>query len=141
MVIVKSKLSGKFLRNHSGSANNFNGRIRWQVFGDKKFMASLPPKTAEDRKYNADTPRSRAISKEVHMRMYDAEALEARRFASSGSAATSIGKWTGRHYRRGEGHHVIPEHLEIHEIVAGNLCLVSPDDDEETKRRKEKNCK
>ena len=139
MVIIKSKLSGKFLRNHSGSANDFNRRIRWQVTGNKEFMFTLPPKIEEDKRWGYPTPRRKAISKEVHMCMYNAEALEARRYASPGSALTSIGKWVGRGAEGSK--YVLPEHLELHEIVAGNLCLVGPDDDEETKRRKEKNCK
>ena len=86
---------------------------------------------------------------EIHKRMYDAEPLEAGRYASPGSALSSIGKWIGSRKapecRTKEelrtSRHVLPAHLEIHEIVAGNLCLVNPDDSEEIKRKKKKNCK
>ena len=148
MVIIKSKLTGKFLRQHSGSSNKFNGRIRWKVAGDKEFVKTLPAKTEADKEWRADTPRRKAIRQETHRRMYDAEPLEARRFASAGSALTSIGKFN-RHPDGPKhtgmsttfGKYSLPEHLEIHEIVAGNLCIVDVNDDEKTKRRKEKECK
>jgi len=140
VVIIKSKLTGKFLRQHSGSSNSFNSRIGWKVSGDRGFVKTLPAKIEADKEWNKDTPRRKAIREEIHRRMYDAEALEARRFANKGSALTSIGKWGGAHYGKGGGY-VIPEHLEIHEIVAGNLCLVNPNDDPETKQRKKRECK
>jgi len=156
MVIIKSKLTGKFLKQHSGSANEFASNKRWQVRDDKKFMATLPP--WRDSAYSpyyeymcgkTSQEHSKAVNREVHNRMYCAEALEARRYATASSALTSIGKWNGGNLsvegRKARNikdeHYVLPEHLEIHEIVAGNLCLVNPDDDEETKRRKEKDCK
>ena len=153
MVIVKSKLTGKFLRQHSGSANDFNERIRWQVSKDKKFLESLPEKTAADLSrteyWKIETPRKKAVLKEIHRRMYNAEALEARRYAGPGMALSSIGKWVGSDTapecrtkaERRKAHHVLPEHLEIHEIIAGNLCLVNPDDDEDTKRKQMEDCK
>jgi hypothetical protein len=149
MVIIKSKLTGKFLRQHSGSVNNFSRRMRGKMNKDREFLAGLP----EDPKgynYWRDTPsdRQKAINRETHNRMYDAEALEARRFANPGTAMTSIGKFNrfedGPKHRKGRGTtfgtYSLPGHLEIHEIVAGNLCLVNPDDSEETKRKKEKEC-
>ena len=150
MVIVKSKITGKFLRQHSGSANNFKGRIRWEVLKDKTLI--LPPKSIDSQTrgeysdwcHSKKDERQEAIALEIHKRMYNAEALEARRYTSPGSARTSIGKWRlgppSKHFT--EGHiYFLPDNLEIHEIVAGNLCLVSPDDNEETKRRKKENCK
>jgi len=146
MVIVKSKLTGKFLRQHSGSANNFARRTRWNVYKDKNFPADLL-KEKEKEYYPKDLEGSRRVTSEIHRRMYDAEALEARRFANPGTALTSIGKFDRfkdgpHHNKRGTtfGTYFLPEYLEIHEIVAGNLCLVNPDDSEETKRKKEKEC-
>ena len=149
MVIVKSKLTGKFLRQHSDSANSFRRRKYYQVLEDKEFMASLP-KTRRSHNHWIDpvTPGQKAINRETHDRMYDADAMEARRYTSAGSALSSIGKWIGSglapEARKGiekrKAQHVLPEYLEIHEIVAGNLCLVNSDDDEETKRRKKEDC-
>ena len=148
MVIVKSKITGKFLRQHSGSANAFSRKKHYQVMGDKKFTATLPPDPEGYNFYRDPTSeRRKLINSEAHKRMYDADALEARRYASVGSALSSIGKWNGKSHfgrdkvKKSEPVHVLPEYLEIHEIVAGNLCLVNPDDDDETKRRKEKECK
>jgi hypothetical protein len=149
MVIVKSKLTGKFLRQHSGSANNFSRKKHYQILRDKEFLADLPE---DPFGYNfwiePASDRQRAISRETHNRMYDAEALEARRFATPGSAISSIGKFVGSRFapeaRKARGiktkQYALPEHLELHEIVAGNLCLVNADDDEETKRKKKKEC-
>ena len=148
MVIIKSKLTGKFLRHHSGSANNFSRRKHYQVMEDKEFTADLPD-NPEGYNYWRDPPskRQKAIRREAHNRMYDAEAIEARRFATARSAISSIGKWklwSATEERpannRFTGRSVLPEHLEIHEIVAGNLCLVNFDDSEETKRKKKKEC-
>lgn len=156
MVIIKSKLTGKFLRQHSGSTNAFSRNRRWKVCKDQKFLDTLPPLTDKEHdhvpySYSNEEPteRQKAIRRETHSRMYNAEALEARRFASPSSALTSIGKFIGSNKapeaRKAHGikgrQYALPEHLEIHEIVAGNLCLVNPDDDEKTKRQKEKNCK
>ena len=152
MVIVKSKITGKFLRQHSGSANDFKSRIRWKVATDKTLK--LPPKSIDDQNRGEYSDyyfsngkggeRQEAVDAEIHKRMYDAEALEARRYASPGSATTSVGKWhyhkPGQHMAKGATYH-LPDYLEIHEIVAGNLCLVSPGDDERTKRRKKEECK
>ena len=111
-------------------------------------MATLPPTRRSHNHYiEPATPTQKAISKEVHNRMYNADALEARRYASPGSALSSIGKWNGKtHFGKNrvkdsEPVHTLPEYLELHEIVAGNLCLVNANDDDETKRRKEKECK
>lgn len=150
MVIVKSKITGKFLRQHSGSVGDFRRKIRLKVMKDKTLK--LPAKSAADLKKgkysdwysNENDERHKAVQLEIHKRMYDAEALEARRYASPGSAKTSIGKWyyhkPGQHMAKGATYY-LPDDLEIHEIVAGNLCLVSPGDDEETKKRKKENCK
>jgi len=148
MVIVKSKITGKFLRQHSGSANDFKSRIHWKVIKDKTLK--LPPRgKANQGKYSDwysrdNDERQKAIQLEIHRRMYDAEALEARRYASPGSATSSIGKWdfTGpsRNITKSRVYY-LPDDLEIHEIVAGNLCLVNPNEDEETKKRKKENCK
>lgn len=150
MIIVKSKLTGKFLRQHSGSANNFTRKKQWQVAADKEFVADLP-EDPEGYNYWQDLPseRRKAINREAHNRMYNAEALEARRYTTASSALTSIGKFTGSllapETRKARGittrQFALPEYLELHEIVAGNLCLVNPDDDEETKRRKKEKCK
>ena len=150
MVIIKSKVTGKFLRQHSGSANDFRGRIRWKVLKDKTLK--LPPKSMADQnkgKYsdwypNENDERHKAIALEVHKRMYDAEALEARRYANPGSATTSVGKWRNggpSKYIAKSRVYYLPDDLEIHEIVAGNLCLVNPGDDEEIKKRKKEDCK
>lgn len=137
MVIVKSKLTDKFLRQHSGSANHFSYKKHVQVQNDKEFMASLPkPRRSHNYYIEPRTEAEKAVSRERHNRMYDAEALEARRYANQGSALNSIGKWN-----REKSKNVLPAYLEIHEIVAGNLCLVNSDDDEETKRRKKEDCK
>ena len=137
MVIVKSKLTGKFLRQHSGSANHFNYKKHVQVRNDKDFMAGLPkPRRSHNYYIEPATEAEKAVSRETHNRMYDAEALEARRYANQGSALNSIGKWN-----REKGKNVLPAYLEIHEIVAGNLCLVNSDDSEETKRRKKEDCR
>jgi hypothetical protein len=154
MVIIKSKLTGQFLRQHSGSSNAFSRKRRWKVIKDQKFLDTLPKSGKNERDYGnfgpgKPTERRRAITREVHNRIYDAEPLEAHRFATAGSALTSIGKFVGSRYgveaRELHGikgrQYALPEHLEIHEIVAGNLCIVDVNDDEETKRRKEKDCK
>ncbi len=154
MVIIKSKLTGKFLRQHSGSANSFTSKNRWKITKDEKFLSTLPPRGDRESDYGhygpgTPTERQKKISREVHDRMYNAEAMEARRYATISSALTSIGKskWLGvtlAEQKRLGGtrlQFVLPEHLEIHEIVAGNLCIVDVNDDEETKRRKEKECK
>lgn len=151
MIIVKSKKTGKFLRHHSGSANEFSRRIYYQVMRDKKFTATLPPAKKQhwDSPYDRrDDKRSQMIREEVHRRMYNAEALEARRYKNAGSAATSVGKFKRfdkpvRRHRAPTrfGTYSLPDHLEAYEIVAGNLCLVNPNDDEETKRKKQEDCK
>jgi len=150
MVIVKSKITGKFLRQHSGSFNDFKSRIRWQVLKDKTL--ELPPKSMRDLnrgKYSdwysndPNDERQKAIKAEIYKRMYSAEALEARRYATPGSATSSVGKWRSgpptKHLTKGRVYY-LPDNLEIHEIVAGNLCLVNPNDDEETKLRKKEKC-
>lgn len=147
MVIVKSKITDKFLRQHSGSVNDFKRRIRYKVARNGVFMASLPPKTEWERNwpYKETTKRQKAITLEVHKCMYNADALEARRYASPGSATASVGKWRTEAMKSKylvEGRvYYLPDDLEIHEIVAGNLCLVSPDDSEELKRKKKEDCK
>jgi len=150
MVIVKSKLTGKFLHQHSGSANHFRFRKHLQVQDDKEFMATLPG-TRRSHNYYIEprTPGEKATARETHNRMYNAEPIEARRYASAGSALSSIGKWVGSSLapeaRKAQGikdsRYVLPSYLEIHEIRGGNLCLVNYDDDDETKRRKEEDCK
>jgi hypothetical protein len=153
MVIVKSKLTGKFLRQHSDSANNFNRRCRWKI--QKAQKGKLPPYPSgpwDDPKLQKQRDKHNlALAKLVHAEMYNAEALEARRYASPGMALSSIGKWIGgglspeareaRGISSKKHQHVLPEHLEIHEIVAGNLCLVGSDDDEDEKRKKMEDCK
>jgi hypothetical protein len=153
MVIIKSKLTGKFLRQHSGSASNFHRRIRYKSEvrkqADKEIGTARPRGTWQEpevRAWNAEYDK--IINRITHGLAYNAEALEARRYTNSGTAMTSIGKFNrfkdGPKHHKGRGTtfgtYSLPEHLEVHEIVAGNLCLVNPDDSEETKRKKEKEC-
>ncbi|KPK10627.1 MAG: hypothetical protein AMJ56_07605 [Anaerolineae bacterium SG8_19] len=136
MIIVKSKITGKFLRQHSGSYNDFKTyRCRWKVL--KKHEGTLP-KVPPGQWNDPEVIRKRGereaiISELVHQEAFNAEPLDARRYASVGSAKQSLYS----HYWRDKD----TSWIEFHEIVAGNLCLVNPDDDEETKRRKEKHCK
>jgi hypothetical protein len=149
MVIIKSKITGEFLRQHSGSARALCRRIYYQVLRDETL--NLPKKRRDDNWYSYRNPdkRENAILLEVHKRMYNAEALEAHRYANSGSALPSIGMRIGSSLapearsraERCKRRYVLPENLEIHEVVGGNLCLVNSNDSPETKLKKKKQCK
>lgn len=149
MVIIKSKITKKFLRHHSDSARALKRRIYYQVLEDKTL--NLPEKRRDDNWYSYRNPdeREKAILLEVHKRMYNAEALEAHRYVSPGSALPSIGMRIGSSLtlearsraERCKRRYILPENLEIHEVVGGNLCLVDPNDSSKTKLKKKKQCK
>ena len=152
MVIVKSKITGKFLRRHSGSYNHFRSKKGYDKTVVKRAREEMgcprpkgkwddPAVKAWQEEYN------KIVGRLAHEAMFNAEAIEARVYATPGSATASVGVWNKAQWyeNRDTGGKArvyrLPEHLEIHEVVAGNLCLVNPDDDEETKRRKEKHCR
>lgn len=131
MVILKSKRTGKFLRHHSGSFNNYRWTMRWKIQKTRK--ADLPPLPQgrwDDPEFKlARYEYETALSELVHKEMFNSEALEARRYATVGSAKQSLYSFKK------------PDWLEFHEIVAGNLCLVNSEDDEAEKQRKKEDCR
>jgi len=151
MVIIKSKFTGKFLKRHSGSSRNLRSKLGYRLQKEAEALMDRPRprgtwKDSEMAVWRADL--GKITERLAHEKMYSAEALDARVYATKGSALSSIGQWTGSscapEARKARGIRprcALPEHLEIHEIVAGNLCIVDVDDDEETKRRKKKKCK
>lgn len=149
MIIVKSKITGKFLRQHSGSARNLHMKTYYQVIKDKTL--DLPEDDRKGNMYSFDTvsDRAKAIRKEIHKRIYNSDALGARRYASERSVLPSIGEWGGNDKapecrskaERKKAHYVLPDCLELHEIVAGNLCLANPDDTDKVKNKKKDGCK
>lgn len=112
MIIVKSKITGKYLRQRSGSFN-------------KQWMRCFYHKDAPRQKLNPYTPSQytpeerKEMIKFIHGKLFDAEPLEARRYHSMGSCLSSVGS-----YRDGKTHW--PENMEAFEIVAGNLCIIEP---------------
>ena len=152
MVIIKSRFTGKFLKRHSGSARNLRSKLGYRLQKEAEALMDRPRprgtwKNPEMKAWNADL--GGITERLAHEKMYSAEAIDARIYATKGSALSSIGQFVGSTFapeaRKARGikgpQYDLPEHLEIHEIVAGNLCIVDVDDDEETKRRKKEKCK
>ena len=123
MIIVKSKITGKFLRQHSGSATKFRLKTYYEVIEDRSL--DLPE---DDGSYYVGTTkelndRQKAIRDEMRRRTFNADATEARRYANSGSALISIGTWAKDCITK-KARYVLPDHLELYEIVADNPRLI-----------------
>lgn len=88
MIIVKSKITGKYLKRHSTSYNKFRRSVYCRVC----------------KKLSSDE-----VNDMIHAEMFSAEPLEARMYHSEGSALNSVGKYKG-----GKNH--MPDNLEFHEI-------------------------
>lgn len=148
MVIVKSKITGKFLKRHSGSYHDFRRRTghKTSKAAQKELGLPRPSGPWNDPEVKAWQEAFYKIQGRLcHERMFSGEALEARVYANPGSALVSVGAWN-----RDENGKVteidgrlnrLQEHLELHEIVAGNLCIVDVNDSEEDKKAKAKDCK
>ena len=124
MIIVKSKITGKFLKQHSGSARNLGLSTYCKVVTDESL--DLPE---DDGSYYSGTSkelndRAQAIHDEMHRRMFDSDAMGARRYASKGSVLTSIGVWSGddtppegrTKKQRKKFKYMLPDYLELHEV-------------------------
>ena len=118
MIIVKSKTTGKFLKHRSGSTRKLKHDTYHDIINDETL--SLPE---DDGIYYVDvdgttSPRVKAVSEEIHKRIFSADAIGARQYSSKASVLNSIGVRTEKAAK-----YVLPDYLELHEIIDGSLQL------------------
>lgn len=108
MIIVKSKITGKFLRRHSGSYRNLNYDMLHKLFKNDEGKTS-----SEQRK------------KDVHEEMFNAIPFNARMYMHVSGAVFSVGKRLSYVVPEMGRDNVcqLPEHLELYRITKSNLTI------------------
>lgn len=126
--IVYSKITGKYLKRHSGSFRYFKRHLYYRLLHNR-------PDDFPKAHGRYDSPshkkQSNAVWKAVHKEIFNAEAKDARIYASRGSATASVGSssWylkapeaRSREEKKERVYH-LTDHLEIHEIGRVEICI------------------
>lgn len=135
-VLVYNKNTGKYLKKHSGSANNLKQSL---LYRNKDYTKELVDKFGEDI-LSSWLNRKNHANKIAEIRdnyLYNAPPEEARVYYSAKSALSSIGKL--KHTKGKKGFtYTLPDYLEIHEIKESFVCVMRPDGSSNCDEEKEK---
>lgn len=126
--IVYSKSTGKYLRRHSGSFRYFRRHLYYKMLHDRPDDF---PKASGSWDSPSRKKQSKAVWAAVHKEAFNAEAKDARIYASEGSAIASAGSSSlylkAPEARSGEEKkkkvYHLPDYLEVHEIGRMEICI------------------
>lgn len=125
--IVYSKVTGKYLKRHSGSFRYFRHHLYYKMLHDR-------PDDFPKAFGNWDSPsrkkQSKAVWDAVYKEVFSVEAEDARVYASRGSATASVGssritkapECRTKKEKEDAVYH-LPSDLEVHEIGRVEVCI------------------
>ena len=124
-VVIFSKRTNKYLKRHSGSFRRIKGMLIYKKGIKEKIMDMFGPMPI------CSTDKNRAeyyhnVSQFAEDNLFNADPGNARVYASSGSALTSVGVLR-KDYRTSGKVYELPDHLEIHEVKKSTVCVIRTD--------------